>query len=281
MNRKTLYLILLMVAQTLIEAQAVTYRALIFGLGKQEDTRWSRIHGDNDIYYVRQLLLRMGYTDIRTLRNEEATKNAMCQAFVQLAMDCERGDIVYVHYSGHGQLMTDIDGDEALKWNSSHADWDEAWIPYDAYMTYCPEDRGEKHLCDDEIAHYLQAIREKIGRRGELRVIVDACHSGDATSGYEDECIRGVDTKFCIPKKINAPQPELVAEEWQTVSACKPYQLCTEMRDLQVGKLTYALYRLGATIFKTDNEQMEEVLHQFIQQHKGRLPQDPMVSGKK
>lgn len=261
---------------------AITHRALVFGLGKQEDTRWSKIHGDNDVLYVKQMLYRMGYTDIKTLTNEEATKQGMVDAFVDLALRCKRGDEVYIHYSGHGQLMTDLDGDEALKWNNSHAAWDEAWIPYDAYMTYSPEDHGEKHFCDDEVALFLQAIRHRIGKRGRLVVVVDACHSGDATAvgEEEEECVRGVDTKFNIPRALNTPQvEERMEEEWRTISACKPHQLSSEIKEWQIGKLTYALFSLKKSVFEMENEKLEETLTAFLEQHKGRLPQTPMVTG--
>lgn len=259
---------------------AITQRALVFGLGKQADATWGKIHGDNDVFYVKQMLQQVGYTDIVTLKNEEATKKAMVEAFVQLANRCHKGDKVYIHYSGHGQLMTDLDGDESLKWNNSHSQWDEAWIPYDAYMVYSPNDRGEKHLCDDEIAILMQAIRNKIGNRGDLIVVVDACHSGDATCGPDDECVRGVDVKFSIPKRFNEEMPRLTEENWRTISACKPYQLCTEMKELGVGKLTFALYKMGMKVLKQDNEALEQTLNTFIEQHQGRVKQTPMVSGR-
>ena len=262
---------------------AAERHALVFGLGKQEDVRWGRIHGDNDVLYIKQMLFRMGYTDIRVLTNERATKAAMVDAFIDLALRCKRGDEVYVHYSGHGQLMTDLNGDERLKWSNAHADWDESWIPYDAYMTYGPEDRGEKHLCDDEVALFLQAIRQKIGRRGRLVVVVDACHSGDATAAGEDEeeCVRGVDTKFCIPRDPDAPQAETPGEEnWRTVSACKPHQLSTEIKERQVGKLTFALFSTEVPLFEASNEELEQVLSEFMERHRGRLAQTPMVTGK-
>ncbi len=266
-----------------LSTNAITHRALIFGLGEQEDSRWSKIHGDNDVLYVRQMLYRMGYTDIRTLTNEQATKQGMVDAFVDLALRCRRGDEVYIHYSGHGQLMTDLDGDEALKWNNSHAAWDEAWIPYDAYMTYGPEDHGEKHFCDDEVMLFLQEIRRRIGNRGRLVVVVDACHSGDATAVGEEEaeCIRGVDTKFTIPRDPGAVLTEtLPEEEWRTISACKPHQLSTEIKKLQVGKLTYALFSMKVSPFRMGNEELERKLAVFMARHKGRLPQTPMVTGK-
>lgn len=264
---------------------AVTHRALIFGLGRQLDTSWAPIHGDNDIYFVRQMLQEMGYTDIVALRNEQATKAAMVDAFRQLVKRCERGDHVYVHYSGHGQLITDLDGDERLKWNSAHGQWDESWIPYDAFMNYCEQDRGEKHLSDDEVALLLQAIRQKIGSRGELIVSVDACHSGDATCSDDDpdaEPVRGVDQKFIIPRSGNERQvTQPSPEQWLTISACRPYQLCQELRTPEAGKLTYALHQMGADFFSKSNIRMEQSLMDFMDKHQGRLPQTPMVSGKK
>ena len=263
-----------------VDAQII-HRALVFGLGKQMDSCWGKIHGDNDIYYVVNLLQQLGYTDIRTLKNEQATKSAMVQAFVDLANRCNKGDEVYVHYSGHGQLMSDVNGDESLKWNSAHSQWDESWIPFDAYMYYGEKDRGEKHLCDDEIALLLQRIRRKIGKKGTLTVVVDACHSGDATCGDDDEYIRGVDVKFCIPKDIHTKSVEPIEEEWRTISACRPYQLCSEVKQSRVGKLTFALYTLGTLTDKLTNQQLEKKLTVEYEKYGGRIRQNPMVTGEK
>lgn len=189
------------------------HRALVFGLGKQLDTRWAKINGDNDIHYVVNMLQDMGFTDIATLRNEQATKANMVKAFKQLAARCKQGDVVYIHYSGHGQLMTDLDGDEAMRWTGRHSEWDESWIPYDAYMTYCPQDRGERHFSDDEVAVFLQQIRRRIGSKGQLIVAIDACHSGDATCGDDDECVRGVDIKFNIPRRPGTPSAKPIEEQ--------------------------------------------------------------------
>ena len=262
-------------------AVAENRHALIFGLGRQEDDNWSKINGDIDAVYVCRMLERCGFRDIRILTNERATKQGMAQAFLDLAKICKKGDMVYIHYSGHGQYMTDLDGDEAERWTGRHARWDESWIPYDAYMYYSKEDRGEKHFCDDEIARYLSMIRKRIGSTGRLYVVVDACHSGDATRGGDSECVRGVDKEFVIPCRMNTRQSRHVEEKWLTISACKPYQLCFEQRSPKAGKLTYALYELGNRVFDMSNGELESALNRYMEEHPGRLPQNPVVSGKK
>lgn len=261
-------------------AQLPAKHALVFGLGEQLDASWGKINGDRDIDYIVEKLAADGYTDIVTLKNSRATKAAMLKAFEELAGRCSEGDAVYVHYSGHGQLMTDVNGDEQFKWNGRHAQWDEAWIPYDAYMMYCSEDTGDKHLSDDEVARCLSAVRESIGPRGELVVVVDACHSGDATCG-DVPPVRGIDVKFTIPMGSDAPLEKPIEEKWLTVSACKPYQLNAEMNSPKVGKLTYALYTLGLEILNMENDEMQKTLAGFMDKNKGHLPQSPVVSGVK
>lgn len=260
---------------------AVTHRALLIGIGKYEDAAWGRIHGDNDVNVMDVMLRKSGFTDIKKLKNEKATKQGIVIAFKELTNRCRKGDVVYVHYSGHGQLMTDLNGDESMRHTARHAKWDEAWIPYDAYMNYCQKDRGEKHLSDDEVAVMLTAIRKKVGTTGRITVVIDACHSGDATSGEEEECVRGVDTKFNIPRLPNIPPAKPIEEKWQTISACRPYQLCTEMKGRDVGKLTYAISLMGKKSFMMSNEQLQNALQQFMDTHRGRLPQNPVVAGKK
>ena len=255
--------------------------ALIFGLGKQKDKNWAKINGDKDVVYVHKMLVNSGFKDIRVLTNERATKQGMAQAFLDLSRVCKKGDIVYIHYSGHGQFMTDVNGDEAERWTGKHAQWDEAWIPYDAYMYYCKNDRGEKHFCDDEVAYYLSMIRHRIGRSGNLYVVIDACHSGDATRGDDAECIRGIDKVFIIPHDINTETEKHIEEQWLTISACKPYQLCFEQKSPVAGKLTYALYLIGNRVFTMNNRQLQTVLDKYMEKNPSRLPQNPVVAGKR
>ena len=260
------YILIVIMAFLSVSMMAQTRRSLIIGLGVQKDTRWTRINGDKDVPYVQQMLRNAGYMDVRTLVNEEATKAGIVTAFKKLTAKCKIGDVVYVQFSGHGQLVTDVNGDE-------QDGWDEAWVPYDAYLKYGRKDRGEKHLIDDEINVLLMGIRNRIGDSGKLLVVVDACHSGDSSRGDEDEVIRGVKDEFVIPikkkgKTVKAP------ERWITLSACKDFQLNQEMKAPKVGKLTYALY-MTAQNGKVNLAEIETIMSAY----RGRLPQTPVLTG--
>ena len=252
-----------------VSVSAQTRRALVIGIGEQKDANWTKINGDKDVPHVLRMLKDAGYTEIQTLVNKQATKANIVSRFKSLAVETKKGDVVYIHFSGHGQLVTDVNGDEA-------DGWDEAWIPYDAYKNYCNEDKGEKHLVDDEINVLLSSIRNKIGVHGKILVVVDACHSGDSSRGDDlGETVRGVYNKFVIPvrRKARSNKP---AEQWLTLSACKDYQLNQEMKSPQVGKLTYALYMLSKEGLLTI-----EAIDRFMKRYRSRLPQAPVLTGVK
>lgn len=282
MKRFHLILILLLTFAASLPAEAVK-RAVVFGLGRQADAAWSTIHGDRDAEVVGKMLRECGFRDVQIVTNEQATKRGMVQALLDLTRRCLPGDVVYIHYSGHGQLMTDLNGDEAKRWQGTrHAGYDEAWIPYDAYQHPCRQDDGRRHFSDDDVETFLSAIRDRIGRHGQLYVVIDACHSGDATRGSgDDEPVRGVDTPFDMPRQYGTKLAQTRPERWLTVSACKPFQLCFEHKQPPSGKLTTAVCQLGARFFTMTARQIEEYLTKYMASHPGRLPQTPMVTGAK
>ena len=253
-----------------VQMSAQTKRALVIGLGEQVDKRWAKINGDKDVPLVQQMLQKVGYTDIRTLVNKQATKAGIVSAFKKLTAQCAVGDIVYIHFSGHGQQVTDVNGDEGKK-----DGWDEAWVPYDAYLKYDEKRyKGEKHLIDDELNLLLTAICNKIGDSGKLLVVVDACHSGDSSRGDDiDETVRGVKDEFIIPVKQRGVARK-APERWLTLSACKDYQLNQEMKSPKAGKLTYALYTLSEK-----GKVTIEAVQMFMQRNRGRYAQTPIQSG--
>lgn len=284
-TRLTVILFLMLLLFPVEALHAQTKRALVIGIGQQEDKAWNKINGDKDIPYVEEMLrnARFKAGHIRKLVNQQATKSAIVDAFGKLAAQSKRGDIVYVHFSGHGQQMKDVHNDEK-------DGLDECWIPYDAYRKPCEKDRGEKHLTDDEVNHYLNAIRDKVGDTGKILVVIDACHSGDGTRGEEDEVIRGVEDIFEAIKsylwgppkdkeKVVNPNAQENEERWITLSACKSQQVNIEMKSPLVGKLTYAIYKNVKENRKSDNEDFFRRIRRFVNSNTGSRPQYPVMTG--
>ena len=256
-------------------ACAQTKRALIIGLGKYEDRAWGKINGDRDVPLVASMLKKARFNTIITLVNSQATKKKIISALNSLALQSKESDIIYIHFSGHGQQMTDLNGDEEDR-------KDESWIPYDAYKKPCNKDHGEKHLSDDEICVLLTKIKYKIGISGKLIVVVDACHSGTSTwsDNQEADIIRGTNDIFLTPTISYAgKRPKFIWKNWVTISACKDNQNNYELRGKNIGKLSYALYELIKSNSSFTDKQFESLLKQYFAKTSSPHEQTPIISG--
>lgn len=293
MKTKIITYILLLLS---LSITAQTKRALVIGLGEQQDKTWNKINGDKDVPFVQVMLKNAGFKSVTTLVNQQATKVGIVGAFKRMMASCKHGDVVYIHYSGHGQQMTDIHNDEK-------DGLDECWIPYDACRKASATYHGEKHLTDDELNVYLNAIRKKIGAKGKLLVVIDACHSGDGTRGEDDEIVRGVEDTLVVDSQnarglyetfeaiksffmgdngkdnvINAKAKPL-AERWITIGACRSDQVNVEMKSPAVGKLTYALWKELKNSDKVNNDEFMRRIRKFVNRNTSSRPQQPEMTG--
>ena len=279
-----------------LSVSAQTKRALVIGLGEQQDKAWNKINGDKDVPLVQGMLKNAGFKLVTTLVNRQATKTGIIGAFRKMTAFCKQGDVVYIHYSGHGQQMTNVHNDEK-------DGLDECWIPYDAYRKASATYHGEKHLTDDELNVYLNAIRHKIGAKGKLLVVIDACHSGDGTRGDNDEVVRGVEDTLVVDslngrglyetfemlkslfmgdydkEKIINDKAKPLAERWITISACKSDQVNIEMKKPAVGKLTYALWTELKNSDKVSNGEFMKRIRKFVNRNTSSRPQQPEMTG--
>jgi len=129
--------------------------ALLFGINDYSG-------GDNDLNgCLNDLELAQSRLDgfqIRKFKDSEVTKKRFKNE-LQYALDnAETGDIIYVHYSGHGTYVPDKNGDEI-------DGYDEALYLYD----------GE--LIDDETGEILQTVKDGVS----VVLLLDSCFSGTAT----------------------------------------------------------------------------------------------------
>jgi uncharacterized caspase-like protein len=100
--------------------------------------------------------------DIVRLTDFAATKKAIESAIRTLVRGGQRGDVLLIHFSGHGSNVPDDDGDEADGRDE----------------ILCPADLDWKNpLRDDWLRATFDAMRTGVS----LTVVTDCCHSGTIT----------------------------------------------------------------------------------------------------
>lgn len=186
-------LFLLSIGSIVVASDPVKH-ALIIAVGDYpKEGRWTKISSGNDIELINDALQSQGFkkSNINLLRDAEGTKSGIENALLELQSEVAPGDVVVIHFSGHGQQIKDNNTDEI-------DGYDESIIPYDAHRTFRKGVyEGEKHFRDDEFGTHLAAIANKLGDDGNILVILDACHSGTGTRGFA--LARGTQDKFHEP----------------------------------------------------------------------------------
>ena len=185
-----------------------TKRALLIGISEYNSTQsdvsdndWANIHGANDVDLLAATLKQQRF-QITRITNRAANADRIRREIKRFALSCKSDDIVYIHFSCHGQPVEDMNGDE-------EDGWDEALIPVDAKKVYQKGVyTGEKHIIDDELNGYFRTIRKNVGHNGFVYVVLDACHAGSSYRGDEEEdsaIIRGTDSGFSMSSKPYVP----------------------------------------------------------------------------
>jgi len=241
-TKKIIWIVGLLCATMLCGQPALAQqkRALLIGISdygnaKEDPDKWANISGANDVKLLQPLFAQQGFS-VASLVDSKATYGAIIKALDKLAKTCKSGDLVYLHFSMHGQPVEDLDGDE-------DDGWDEALIPVDAQMRYSKGVyEGKNHLLDDTLEKYFNRIRSKIGSKGMLYVVMDACHSGTASRG-DGEHVRGVREGFTRSGKLYTPNRSKETNDYFRVptksgqspvtflEACRSYEQNKEVLD--------------------------------------------------
>ena len=217
-------------------------RAFMVGISNYDTAltgyQWNNINGTEDINLLCPILKKQGFY-LTMLLDEQATFDNIRRQLTAFVSKTKKGDIVYLHFSTHGQPVEDLNRDE-------EDGWDEAIVPIDAYKLYKKGMyEGKKHLLDDQLNLYVKRLREKIGPSGFLYVIIDACHAG-TSSRANDETVRGTKVGFTASNKVFKPSITKkshykieASTKWANVlfiEACRPDQV---NREVKVGSKSY------------------------------------------
>jgi hypothetical protein len=226
--------------------------------------------------------------DVTVLTDYDATKKAMQAAIKGLVASARKGDVLLLHYSGHGSNVPDDNGDEADRRDE----------------ILCPTNLDWKDPLRDD---WLRATFDTLKPGVTLTVIMDCCHSGSNT-----RAIQPPDAPL-IPRYLPNPW-DIMAEESgrrlrgkvvgelrsssraqrkksDVVTANIPELLITGCRDTQTSADAYIggsyngalTYNLTATIKAAKGKLTYRELHQGVLERlkKGDFEQVPQLEGRK
>lgn len=279
-----------------------TKRALIIAIGNYPaSSGWDYLNSLNDVPLIQGALLKQNFlpANISVLTDAKATRKAIMDSLDNLVAVSQKGDIVVIHVSSHGEQIQDDNGDEA-------DGLDECIVPYDAVYSDNKADFDKVsvgYIRDDVFGEKITLLRNKLGRNGDLLVTIDACHSGSGTRGGRAK-IRGgkapiVSNSFDVNKLGTKDSTGVFRDKGKTklnddagsfvlISAALAQELNCECYDDQkkaVGSLSYAFGKIlsslkGAVTYRTLFSRMDDLLQQKVSEKP--LPnckQNPVLEG--
>lgn len=243
-------------------------RALLIALEKYGPD-WSPIHCTNDVIILKSALLSRGFLEenITIIDDKQGKKRQLLLAFEEFIKDSKPNDVIFFHYSGHGQSVQDNNNDEV-----DH--YDESIVPIDAPSEFGRGGyKGELHILDDELGVFFKKLRNQIGRQGDIFISLDACFSGTGTRllGYNrgtTEVMASSEFKNTHPIDSIKKEESIIDEQIDSMitifSATKAYELNGEIigqDNLLYGPLSYSL--ANALISLEPNASYDELFHRI------------------
>ena len=226
--------------------------------------------------------------DITLLTDLAATTKAMRAAIAGLVKGSKKGDVLLLHYSGHGSNVPDDNGDEADRRDE----------------ILCPTDLDWKDPLRDD---WLRTTFDKLPAGVSLTAIMDCCHSGTNTRAIQPPDAPSIPRYLPNPWDIMAEESNrklrgtvvgqlrtssrAVRKKTDVVNANIPELLITGCRDTQTSADAYIdggyngalTYYLAQTIKQAKGQLSYRELHSRMvpQLKKGGYDQVPQLEGRK
>lgn len=161
-----------------------------------------------DLEHMQQILLSSGFErqNIDTILDTHATRENVLEAVQRTARRLKPNDLFVLYFTGHGDSIPDISGDEL-------DGYDEELVAYD------------KYILDDDLYKIWNTVHPSI----RIVMIVDACHSGTSFKMVDFKVNRNAKTRAAMfaneanfnrnTKKVafNAFTGEFLQEKFQMI----------------------------------------------------------------
>jgi|GEM_PF-2471806 hypothetical protein len=275
------------------QAQAAK-RALLIAINEYKDPKVVKLDGcvndGNNIMKVLKENLSFKDSEIRYIKNEEATRDRILREFDDWLIDgTAPGDKIFISYSGHGSYIADRNGDETDDAS------DETLCPYDTDRTGYSLNRNM--IIDDEIGEKLKALEGRL-----VVMIFDSCHSGTSSRSLNTSTVRslsyldepaseglssrnalnpGSQTRnsrlYSLSEEIDASKSYMVF-----LSATSPHQKAYEIKvkEEKYGALNYSF--IEASKEKRGDVNLSDIKDKFYAVKKTQTDiydQDPQIEG--
>ena len=251
-----------------------TYKPPVAELKETSSQRsWTNLDGCvNDASAIRDLVMAkyaFSVTDIKTLFNEEASRDRIIQELKELVQTAKKGDVVFIYYAGHGSQMKNSLSKEADK-------KDETMVPADAWR------KGVADIRDKELAVYFNQL---IDNGVLLTVIFDSCHSGSIGRGNENFLNDPPKARYIEGSNLDAKDPIEPARPEERgallISAAQDFEFAKEHRDennVAHGAFTLAL--LKALQQQSTDAPVNDIFNSLtaIMKYYGKT-QEPVLAG--
>lgn len=271
-----------------VQPPAAGSRKLALLIGINDYRFVSKLNGAlNDVDDMFKVLTSTAYgfdiANIHFLKDGEATRARILSEIDHHLVDkAQPGDIVVLHYSGHGSLMKNPDDPTG---------WDNTIVPVDSR----DPDKKVFDIRDKELNARLRRLTAKVGDNGGVTFILDSCHSGTGVRAVDVETVaRAVpeDTRF----GNNPPPLDLLGESSGTrdvvgsgygelngnyvlIAGSRSDQLSYELQDSEFqrhGALTYFLVQQlmqPSTGRRTYHDVMNQVIQAVNSEFPNQMPQ--------
>ncbi|WP_075589869.1 caspase family protein [Labilibacter marinus] len=250
-------------------------KALIIAIGDySEESRWPKIEVNNDVDLIQKSLRYNGFGEISLIKDSFCTKKDIVLALKKLASETKKGDVVFIHYSGHGQQILDDNNDEL-------DGYDEAIVPYDAHRIFkAGVYEGQNHIRDDELILLLNQIREKAGRSGQVVFSLDANNFGPEQDEVNSNKTRSILTRggfFEIDSQIN----NLKFAPFIMLTACQAKEINTAYLDGNGNDYGSFSYALGNILQLINSDVLFHELFDLLKHHMDLIApyQTPGIAG--
>lgn len=258
--------------------------ALIIAISDYTERGWRPINSTNDIPLIKTALKAHCFKEenIKVVPEKDSTRSGIQSAIDNTLLPMiSKGDIVYFHFSGHGQRIKDDNCDES-------DGFDETLVPRDAPMRAPASYNGDKHIRDDEVEQIIDRVRAAAGPDGDVVFAFDSCYSGTVARGFAPA--RGTEEtigeKQACESRLDKTKTVLRLSDDESLApfvvfSASPYNQLARETEISPGKSVGSLsFALSSSLPKAGSATTYRGLFKDIEIHMAaRVTNEPQLDG--